>query len=60
MKIMKTPSTKSQGFRCQVSGFRLNIGVSEKALLWRLHHFNVKASEITLIIADTRNLTPDT
>jgi hypothetical protein len=47
--------------RCQVSGFRLNIGLSEKALLWRLHHFNVKALKITLIIADTLVfLTPET
>ena len=27
----------SMGFRCQVSGFRLNVRVSEKAPLWRRH-----------------------
>jgi hypothetical protein len=41
------------GVSVQVSGVRLNVRVSEKASLWRPPYFNVKASEITLIIADT-------
>ena len=29
----------TKGFRCQVSGFRLNVGASAKRLcLWRLHN----------------------
>ena len=45
-----------KGVRCQVSGFRLNVGASEKAPLFvETPWYNVSASEISLIVADTWN-----
>jgi hypothetical protein len=40
------------GFGCQVSGFRLNVVVSEKVIV-ETPYYKVKVSEITLLIADT-------